>query len=361
MKISQLLSTLHPTYPKSQHAINSHVSWLSDGLVGRGHNVHLFASNESETNAELHSTTPALSTLSLSDSFIRHYLMTHITNCYEFSQKNVDVVHSHFNLLSSFVGRIASIPTVTSIHSPLSDEIKPLLEKFRNERYISFSLAQRKQLPSLNWYANIYHGVDTTLFAYNEKPEDYFLYIGRITEDKGVHLAIEAAKAAGVKLRIAGASYPAEGYWHKHIEPHINGDTVRFFGSATFDDKISLIQNAKALLFPTQVQEIFGYVMIEAMSCGTPVIGWNNGSVDEIVQHDVTGYVVDTVEGMTDAIKKIDQIDRLKVRQRAERYFSVEKMVSGYEKVYKRVLDDESFKNHKKSLKTGNTVFPSVF
>lgn len=351
MRISQLVSSFYPTYSKSQHAINSHVAWLTNGLVQQGNKVTLFASSDSETTSSLHSTTPAISTLGLSESLVRHYLMSHITNCYEYSQKNCDIVHSHFNLLSSFVGRIASVPTVTSIHTPLKEEIKPLLEKFKNERYISFSLAQRKQLPSLNWYANIYHGVDTSIFAYNEKPEDYFLYIGRVTEDKGVHLAIEAAKAAGVKLRIAGVSYPSEGYWQKYVEPHINGDSIRFFGNASFDDKIPLIQNAKALLFPTQVQEIFGYVMIEAMSCGTPVIGWDNGSVKEIVKHQKTGYVINSVEEMTEAILKIDQIDRRQVRKRAEQYFSIEKMVSGYEKVYKRVIDDEIFKNNKKSLK----------
>jgi glycosyltransferase involved in cell wall biosynthesis len=352
MRISQLVSNFYTTRPKSIQAINSHVAWLTNGLVGRDHDVHLFASKGSETSATLHAETEALSTLSMSESVSRNHVLFDITKCYEFSQKNCEIVHSHFNLLSSFIGRIASVPTVTSIHSPITEEAKILLEKFLDERYISFSLAQRKQLPNLNWYANIYHGVDTSLFSFNEEPEEYFLYLGRITEDKGVHLAIEAAKAAGVKLRIAGVSHGSEGYWQKYIEPHINGDTVRFFGHVSFDDKIPLFQNAKALLFPTQVIEAFGYSMIEAMSCGTPVIGWDNGSIKEIVKHEKTGFVVNSVEEMTEAILKIDQIDRKQVRRRAEQYFSVEKMVQGYERVYRRVLDEESYKKDKKDKRT---------
>lgn len=348
MRIAQLVSPLHPTQPTSKYAINSHVAWLSNGLVDRGHDVHLFASEGSETRAVLHAQTPPLSSMDVTDSILRHHQMALVTSCYEYAQKHSDIVHSHFNLLSAFVGRIAQVPTVTSIHTPVSDAVRPILEQFKNERYISFSLAQRRQVPTLNWYANIYHGVDTSLFSYNPHPEGYLLYLGRVTEDKGVHFAIETAKAVGLPLRIAGVSYPGEGYWQKSIEPHINGTDIIFMGHASFEDKIPLLQNAKALLFPTQAQEVFGYVMIEAMSCGTPVIGWDNGSVSEIVQDGVTGFVVSDVAGMINAVGKIDSIDRAKVRQRAEQFFSVEKMVQGYEKVYKRILDDESFKNGKK-------------
>src|SRR5690606_13686928 len=132
-----------------------------------------------------------------------------------------------------------------SVHSPIEDRIKPFLQKHKDNYFISFSLAQRTQLPELNWYANIYHGVDTNVFTFDPEPEDYFLYLGRITADKGVHLAIEAAKLAGVNLRIAGSSYPAEGYWQKHIEPEVNGDTVRYFGEVSFESKIPLLQKAR--------------------------------------------------------------------------------------------------------------------
>ena len=349
MRIGQLTSNFHPIGPLSQKAIGSHVAWLSNGLVDKGHDVHVFASSESETRAHLHAVSEALSTLNLSENVVRYYMLLNISHGYEFGKNNLDIIHSHFNLFTSYFSRISDIPTITSIHSPITDRIRPLLQYFKNERYVSFSLAQRKQAPELNWYANIYHGVDMNIFKFNPDPEDYFLYLGRITEDKGVHFAIEAARAAGVPLRIVGTSYPGEGYWQKHVEPHVDGVNVRYLGEANFERKIELFQGARALLFPTQVAEAFGYSMIEAMACGTPVIGFNNGSVPEIIQEGVSGFVVENAEQMTTAIGNIDQIDRLKVRKRAELYFSVEKMISGYEKVYKRILEDTAFHAHKKN------------
>jgi len=351
MRIAQLVSNYHKVSRVAQKAISSHTAWLTDGLVKKGHEVHLFASSDSTTTAELHSVTPSLSSLELPEDMQRYLMLLNVSRCYEFAQNSVDIVHSHFNLLSSTLfAPLANVPTLISVHTPITKRIQPYFEYFKREKFISFTLAQRQQMPELNWYANIYHGVDMKLFTYNSKPEDYLLYLGRITEDKGVHCAIEAAKLAGIPLRIVGTSYPNEGYWHKHIESHINGESIRYFGECELDDKIKLLQGARALLFPTQVSEIFGYSMIEAMACGTPVIGYNNGSVPEIIQEGVSGFVVEDVEGMVEAIGKIDTLDREKVRQRAEIYFSVEKMISGYEKVYKRVLEEHAFTARKKVL-----------
>lgn len=343
MRIAQLTSNYQPVSPTFRKAIGSHVASLTDGLVGRGHEVHLFASSDSETKGVLHSVSESLVRQELSDEARRYLMMLNITRCYEFARTNADIVHSHYNLLPLFSSSLIDVPTLTSIHSPIDERTRPFIAEFKRERFVSFSLAQRQQAPELNWYANIYHGVSMDLFAFNPEPEDYLLYLGRITEDKGVHFAIEAAKAAGLPLRIAGTSYPTEGYWHKYIEPHINGTNVRYFGHAELADKIKLLQGARALLFPTQVSEVFGYAMIEAMACGTPVIGFNNGSVPEIVKHGVTGFVVNDAEEMAAAIGKISSIDRYAVRRRAETYFSVEKMVKGYERVYKRVLEEREF------------------
>ncbi len=350
MRIAQLVSNLHPVIGGATKAIYSHVAMLANALVEAGHEGHLYASGDSDTKAKLHAVSDtAISRLSLPGDIQRYHTNTLITDCYK-NAANVDLIHSHFTLLSSFYADLTNTPTIISVHSPIRDEIRPFLKKFRHLSYISFSHAQRKQMPELNWIANIYHGVDTNKFAFHPFPKDYFLYLGRVTEEKGVHYAIEAAKAAGVTLIIAGGSYQAEGYWHKHIEPAINGKTVIYVGEANEKEKIELLQGARALLFPTQYDETFGLVMIEAMSCGTPVIGWKNGAVPEVVKDGKTGYVVDSVEGMVKAIQSIDQISREATRRRAEVYFSQQKMTQGYLRVYERVIE----KNKKAKVVVAN-------
>lgn len=347
MKIAQLVSNFHDVNPYSNQAIYSHVAWLTNGLVDLKHEVSLFAGPDSKTKAELSSISKnPLEKMEISDETKKNYLHTLISDCYAKASK-FDIIHSHFTIMSSFYSGLVGTPTVQSIHSPINEELKPLLLRFATNRYISFSLAQRKILPELNWIGNIYHGVDTKTFSFNPKPKDYFLYLGRITSEKGVHLAIEAAKNANVQLIIAGKSYPEEGYWHKEIEKNIDDKNIRYVGEADFKQKIELLQNAKAVLFPTQYNESFGLVMIEAMACGTPIIGWKNGSVPEIIADGKSGFVVDSVPEMIKAIKVINAIDREETRKRAEQYFSIEKMVSGYAKIYDRVISECLYKKTK--------------
>ncbi len=338
MRIAQLVSILNPVSSESTKAICSHVALLTDAIVQEGHEAHLYAASDSKTSGTLHSISGASDMQKTMPADIqRHYTSMLISDCYQHAG-DYDIVHSHFSLLSSFYADLVKTPTLISVHSPIRDEIRVFLQKYRHLSYVSFSHAQRKQMPELNWVANIYHGIDTKRFAFHPFPKDYFLYLGRVTEEKGVHYAIEASKAAGVPLIIAGGSYPAEGYWHKNIEPEINGKSIRYVGVANEAQKIELLQGARALLFPTQYDETFGLVMIEAMSCGTPVIGWRNGSVPEVVKDGVSGYIVESVDEMVKAIKSIDKISRQAARRRAEVYFSQDKMTEGYLRVYERMI-----------------------
>jgi glycosyltransferase involved in cell wall biosynthesis len=360
MKIAQLVSPLHSVSADANNAIYSHAGTICDGLVAKGHEVTLYASGDSSTKANLVSVYPKATSQSpeISERKRSLYFNLLAAKCYE-NANNLDIIHSHFTLTGSFFANLVETPTAVSIHSPIDEDVRPFLNEYRKLHYISFSLSQRKQMPELNWFANIYHGVDTNKFAFNPTPEDYFFYLGRLTEEKGVHLAIEAAKAAGVKLVIAGRSYPTEGYWHSHIEKNIDGANITYIGEQGVEEKIKWLQGAKALLFPTQYQEQFGYVMIEAMSCGTPVIGWNNGAVPEVIQDGRTGYVVNSVEEMIGAIQNIDKISREETRKRAEIYFSVKKMVSGYQKVYQRIIEESNFRKNK-SVKLLGEVSPPL-
>jgi len=338
MNIAQLTAQGVPVTKKSNKAIYSHVAWLSDGLVKLGHKVHLYASPDSKTKAELHSVDIEMDETEYADK-AQYMEWSNISDCYlEAENGTFDIIHSHLNVRTAFFSNLVPIPTIISIHSPIEPWMKPILTKYKHLKYISFSKAQRLQMPELNWIANIYHGVDMKLFTFNETSEDFALFLGRITTDKGTHDAISACKLADIPLRIAGVSYETEPYWHKEIAPHINGESIQYLGEVGFDKKIELLQKAKVLVFPTHYHEAFGYVMIEAMACGTPIVAFNNGSVPEIVRHGVTGFIVNNVEEMAEAIKKIDTIDRKTVRIRAENYFSVKKMVNGYDSVYKRLV-----------------------
>jgi len=339
MRIAQLANIYRQVNPSSNNAIYSHAGLLTDGLVGNNNNVTLFGAGNSLTKAKLVSVTDLpTADLDMDEEIQTHLMHLLISRCYE-KAMDFDIIHSHFTLMSSFYSRLSTTPTVQSLHIPIKDKIKPLLTKFKDNNYISFSLAQRKQMPELNWVANIYHGLDLKEFPFNPHPQDYLLYLSRIAPEKGTHLAIEAALAAGVPLVIAGRSYQKDGYWHNEIEKRIDGKNVRYVGEADFNQKKELLANARALLFPTQVDETFGLSMIEAMACGTPVIGWSNGSVPEVIQDRLTGFEVSDVAGAVKAIKALDKITREASRDRVRRLFSVETMVANYERVYLKVIE----------------------
>lgn len=347
LKIAQIAPSGIPIRSDENKAIYSHIGSLTDELVKKRHKLTLFANHRSVTLGQLVSANFTDNFEGQGkDSLTRYEQWELLSDCYaKAHHKEFDIIHSHLTVMTGFFSSLEKkIPTLISIHSPIEEWMKPILLKHKDGKFISFSLAQRKQLPELHWYANIYHGVDTDKFAFEKEPEDYVLFIGRITHDKGAHIAIEAAKETGIPIRVAGRSYSTEGYWHEMIEPHINGSSVRYFGEVSLAEKIPLIQKAKAIIFPVLWQEPFGYVLIEAMSCGTPVIAFPNGSVPEIVKDGVTGFLVNDKNGIVEALAKIDTLDRKKVRDRAEQFFSLKKMVSHYESVYRRLYAETKYK-----------------
>jgi glycosyltransferase involved in cell wall biosynthesis len=345
LRIAQIAPSGIPISQEQNKAIYSHIAHLVNYFADKNNSVTLYGHTDSKVRGEVKSSVFHYDDES-KNLLAKYEQWGILSDCYLDAQKNkYDLIHSHMNIMTGFISRLEkNIPTLISIHSPIEDWMRPILSKHKDEKYISFSLTQRKQMPELNWYANIYHGVDTELFSYNDNPDDYILFLGRITKDKGVHLAIEACKNAGENLYIAGRSYATEGYWHEMIEPHINGTTIKYLGELSLEDKIPIIQKAKALIFPTQYQEAFGYVLIEAMSCGTPIIAFPNGSVPEIVKDGITGFLVKDTDEMVSAIKNIEKIDRAQVRKRAEQFFSLKKMIANYESVYYRVTQENSFK-----------------
>jgi glycosyltransferase involved in cell wall biosynthesis len=241
-----------------------------------------------------------------------------------------------------------SLPIVYTLHDPIpapGSLAYVLFSKFSGHNYISISLAQQKShYVHLHFVGNVYHGIPLSQYQFSSNASDYFLFMGRLVPEKGLHTAIKLALATNTKLSV-GAEFPEPQeeteYFKKEIEPYLKNPLIQTVGMKEGQEKITLYGKAKALIFPIEWEEPFGMVMIEAMACGTPVIAYNRGSVSEIVRDGVTGFVIDPdrgVEGLVEAVGRIGQIDRAACRRHVEEHFTVEKMVEGYERVYQKIV-----------------------
>ncbi len=347
MRIAQVAPINHKISPDSVYGIYSNVAYICDGIVNAGHEATLFASTDAETKAEIKGVVKKNTRdANLLDKEVLHMNHLNLSKCFQRADQ-FDLIHSHYSTLGTLYAPLVDIPVVHSVHNPLPKSFIDIKDHVKRQRFISFSLAQRKLYPDLNWVANIYHGIDQSVYSYSDTSDGYLFYLGRVIEEKGAHIAIEAAKAAKKRLIISGMSRHDEPYWQKEIEPQIDGVNIQFVGPSDMKKKIKLLQGADAVLFPSRRNEPFGLVMIEAMSCGTPVIGFDDGAVPEVIKDGVSGYVVKSTKQMIDGILNLDKISRAVCRKRAENYFSVEKMVGGYLKVYQQVIKDWKYKKDK--------------
>ena len=317
---------------------------ITEGLVRKGHEVTLFATGDSKTSARLESVvefSPSLNKDKIFGSRVDydHLLMSRIYNMAK--KNNFDIIHSNL-AISAFYAPLVKTPTIVTLHSPLNVEETFFLDKTENSQYyISISDAQRKFMPNLNYIKTIYHGIDTNKIKFKDKKGEYLLFAGRMTFSKGTDLAIEIAKRSGEKLLLVGETHKGKKYtlyWNKKIRPFIDGKQIQHIGTVAHEDIFDYMANAKALLVPIRWQEPFGLVMIEAMATGTPVIAFNKGSAPEVVEHEKTGFVVDTSEEIIQRVKDLKYIDRKKCRERVERFFSLERMINDYERAYQNVL-----------------------
>jgi len=255
----------------------------------------------------------------------------------------LDVVHIYTNEedIALPFAQLCTKPVVFTHHDPFSllVKYKNVFPKYKDLSWISISMAQRTSMPpDTNWVANIYHGLPKDEFAPNYSPKgDYFAYIGRIIESKGVHLAIAAAKQAGVKLKIAGKHYAGHGkdsYWREQIEPQL-GDDIEYVGFVKGSVKQDFLGNARALLVPSTFDEPFGMVLIEALACGTPVIGSKSGAIPEVIQDGKTGFVTDDLAG---AIAQIATINRRTCRTAFEEHFTSVRMAQEHLDAYRQIV-----------------------
>lgn len=319
---------------------------LTEGLVHAGHDVTLYACGTSKTSAKLVSVYPRPLFRDNIPWWNVMYPLLNITKAFRHAEE-YDIIHMHLNQGSDFMALPLSEAiknkVVFTLHFPYEFNTTwpgctEVFQKYKDRNFTSISNSQRKGGENLNWRATVYNGVDTKLYRLHPQPKDYFLWLGKFNPDKGAHEAIMAAKAAGIKLLVAGAIDTLEKddymYYTEQVKPLVDDKQIVYVGEVNDEKKNTLYGEARGFLNPIQWNEPFGLVMAESMATGTPVISYRNGAAPEVIKDGVTGFIVDTREQMVEAIKKIDTIDRAACRTRIEHHFSIEAMVQGYLKVY---------------------------
>lgn len=343
MKIAQIAPLVERVPPKRYGGTERVVSALTEELVRRGHEVTLFASGDSQTSARLESVYPrSLREAKFKDLYGTNDLtMLHIGLAYEL-QDEFDIIHDHVAPLSLPTANLASTPVVVSMHGAFTSENRKLFETLRGPNIVTASQAQLYPLPNINHAGTVYHGLPMQDYPFGEKHDGYLLYVGRISIEKGVHYALDVAQALDLRLIIAAKVEPLDlPYFREYIEPRLS-DRITWIGEVDEAERNRLMSKARAFLHPVVFREPFGLTLIEAMACGCPVIAFNRGSIPEIVKTGVTGYVVEDVEGMIDALNNIEAIERAACRRHALQNFSVEKMADGYEAIYQKLANGSS-------------------
>jgi glycosyltransferase involved in cell wall biosynthesis len=345
---------------------------LAEGLVRRGHEVTLFAANGSHTSAHLIKTVekPASQITPQDVPLKGFYELVNLSEAYK-RASDFDIIHNELLPYGLYFPALTTTPTIHTLHHQIHKDRSEyqLYLRYRDQSFVSISDAQRRIVPELNYVATVYNGIDPTFYqpgAISQK-QDYLLYLGRMRKYKGIHEAIRIAKELDVPLTIA-SPLPNPGqpdynesmeYWDTQIKPHLDSKRVHL-GEIEGEAKVKLLQEAKALIFPVEREEPFGMTIVEAMACGTPAIAYTRGAMPELIEDGKTGFLVNAAEsskpvltqtlaqnaeGMLQACKTLYSLSERDyqtmceaARKAVEHHFSVEKMVDGYEKAYKKLL-----------------------
>jgi glycosyltransferase involved in cell wall biosynthesis len=343
MRIAHVAPLYESVPPKLYGGTERIIAYLTEALVDLGHDVTLFASGDSRTSARL--VAGREKALRLDPEPLKSEIAAHLAMLDEARRRadDFDVIHFHlshflhFPLFERMAGR-----TVTTPHGRLDyADLAPAYRRFPRFPMISISRSQRARLPEANWLATILHGLPPDLYQpdYETADDTYLAFLGRFSRDKRPDRAIEIARRAGIKLKLAAKIGDDDrAYFRERVEPLIDGDRVQYVGEITEDQKAAFLGNAAGLLFPIDWPEPFGLAVIEAMACGTPVIAWSCGAMPEIVEHGVTGFIVESVEDAVASIPGLLSLDRRVVRQTFERRFSAQRMARDYVAAYARLL-----------------------
>lgn len=334
MKIAMLSPIAWRTPPLGYGPWERVVSLLTEGLVARGIDVTLFATANSVTRAKLHAVVPAPYEEDR-DLDPKVWECLHISEVFE-RAGDFDLIHNNFDFLSLTYSGLTDTPVLTTIHGFSSPKILPVYRKYNKKtHYVSISDADRS--PELDYIATVYHGIDLENFTFQETAGDYLLFFGRIHHDKGAAEAIQIAAETGMKLIMAGVIQDHD-YYRTEVEPHLDGDRIRYVGIAGPELRDRLLGGARALLHPINFNEPFGLSVVEAGACGTPVVAYSKGSMPELIENGSNGFLVSDVNTAAEAVGRLPAISRRKCRQLVEQRFSRERMVEDYISVYHKII-----------------------
>src|SRR5947208_6643902 len=340
MRIAILSPVWFAVPPSGYGGIEWVVSLLADGLVDAGHDVTLFAAGESKTKAKLVSVYAHAPSEWIGNSF---WELRHALACFE-RASDFDVINDHSGPVSATIGHAVGTPVVHTVHGPLDGEPGELYEQVcrvaPSTGLISISMNQRAPKPHFPWVGNCPNALEFSLYPVKPHRGDYLLFLGRMSPDKGCHRAVAVAIETGLPLKIAGKNRePLEQqYFDEFVRPHLSSK-IEYMGEVTHGEKVELLQNARATLFPIEWEEPFGLVMIESMACGTPVIATRWGAVPEVIEHGVSGIIVDDYRIMPAALEEADRLDPLECRRYAEQHYAPERMVADYLRAYRAQIE----------------------
>lgn len=357
MKIAQIAPLYESVPPKLYGGTERVVSYLTEELVRSGHEVTLFASGDSVTRAQLESGCEKALRLTRTcmDPLAHHTVLLDKVLA---RANDFDILHFHTDYTHFPATRTLQLPTVTTLHGRLDlPDLLPLYRQFARQPVVSISQSQRQPLGPVNWVGNVYHGLPRNLYHPQPHQGDYLAFLGRISPEKRPDRAIKIALKAGMPLKIAAKVDEADRqYFETTIKPLLDQPGIEFVGEINEAQKDIFLGNAYAYLFPIDWPEPFGLSMIEAMACGTPTIAFSCGSVPEIIDDGVTGFIVATEEEAVNAVKRVSGLSRAACRATFERRFTACRMAKDYLSIYESLVDNLPLSHTVQSMEFSTTV-----
>ena len=335
MRIAMLSPIAWRTPPRHYGPWESVVSLLTEGLVARGYDVTLFATGDSETSGKLRAVCPQ--GYEEDRSMIpKVWEALHISELFDHAD-DFDIIHNHFDFLPLTFSGLTQTPVITTIHGFSSPGILPVYRKY-NRRVFYVSISDANRAPELDYIKTIYHGIDINQFDFQSESDDYLLFFGRIHPDKGTKEAIDIAQACNKRLILAGIIQD-DHYYQQYVHPHLDSNRIVYVGSVGPVRRSQLLGGASALLHPISFDEPFGLSVVEAMTCGTPVIAFNRGSMSELIEHGKNGFLVSGCQEAIEHVDRIKTLNRADCRRVVEDRFTSDKMVEQYCEVYVQMME----------------------